>query len=193
MKTKHFLLEPNSDFSSSLPVSSICRLWLLAYLCMSIVCTCAYLNADDWLSPCLPLAKGSALYLSTNTESMAWGEDEGCFPEVFNRALQGKKSFRWRHRTLKHSDKQTVLQTDDIKRYPYVVSSIYGGYLLYKIGSNLLAAFSNWAPQYTYTHALWVGSMEKHITSDESCALTWDVHADCMGNPRHYTVLLKVD
>lgn len=151
------------------------------------------LNADDWMSPCLPLTKGSALYLSANTESMAWGEDEGCIAQVFNRTLQEKKSFCRRHRTLKHSEKQTVLQTDDIKRYPYVVSNIYGGYLLYKTGSNLSAAFSNWAPQYTYTHALWVRSMGKYITSDESCALTWEVQAHCMGNPRHYIVLLRAD
>jgi hypothetical protein len=39
----------------------------------------------------LALTKGFVLFLLDHTESTTWGGNEGDFPEIFNRVLQGIK------------------------------------------------------------------------------------------------------
>lgn len=190
MKTKLFLLEQFDQewaqfWSLVLSQSLLSVGWGYWPIChLSVVFVHACLNADDCPHVC-PYQR-ALLRIYWLTQKVWHGERMRdallkSWTELYKRRSHVTDISRpW------GAQKSKQYANSWYKRYPCAVSNIYGGYLWWKIGSNLLAAFSKWVPQHTYTHAaLGQGHGKVHNLRLKLC-IDSGYKSDCMGNPRPY-------
>lgn len=84
--------------------------------------------------PCVP-NKGLLLHIINEREGTAWGGDEGCFSEIFNRVLEGMRLY-WPQLT----------QTTNSVIEPYLCATlnVYGWLLFHRAAFALFTIFSKW-------------------------------------------------